>query len=98
MEKKDQNESETSYFKVLLLSLLRSFGHLSQWQAVPELPWKVPLGALQGRHWPGAGLPPSACSLQDLGFLPERLHHRGPGDLEGSFIKAGDREVRKGLG
>ena len=38
-----------------------------------------------------------ASSVWVVDFVQERLLNTSPGDYEGTFIKAGDSETRKGL-
>ena len=66
------------------------------WDTVPEnqlpphlFPVREP-GAEQAHLWP-------AASLWVLDLVQERFHNTSPGDHEGTFIKAGDSETRKGL-
>ena len=38
-----------------------------------------------------------ACSVWVLDFMQERCHNMSPGDLESTFVKAGDSETKEGL-
>lgn len=37
------------------------------------------------------------CSVRVLDFVQRRFYNTSPGDCEGMFIKAGERETKKGL-
>ena len=48
-------------------------------------------------YWKEGHLRPAVVCVGVLGFMQERFHNPSPGDFEGVFIRAGDRESRKGL-
>ena len=50
------------------------------------------LGRGPGPEWVCLG---PAGSVRVFDFVQERLHPMSPGDTEGTFIKAGDSEIRK---